>query len=112
LLKGERSGKYSPIEVAQWLEDLAGKAAKQLAEGENNSVKNMPEFRRMAADLKIQIGLGRFFATKFRAGTLFAIHEQSGDRQALAQSLKTYRQARAIWAQFAEEASHIYVSDI
>ncbi len=26
LLKGERSGKYSPIEVAQWLEDLAGVA--------------------------------------------------------------------------------------
>jgi hypothetical protein len=26
LLQGERSGKYSPIEVAQWLEDLAGAA--------------------------------------------------------------------------------------
>src|ERR1051325_11062794 len=112
LLKGERSGKYSPIEVAQWLEDLAGKAAKQLAEAERSAGQNAPEFRRMAADVKIQIGLGRFFATKFRAGVLFAIHEQSGDREALAQSLKIYRQARDIWAQFAEKASRIYVSDI
>ena len=31
LLKGERSGKYSPIEVAQWLEDFADSAEKQLA---------------------------------------------------------------------------------
>ena len=29
LLKGEASGKYSPIEVAQWLEDYSKKAADQ-----------------------------------------------------------------------------------
>ena len=27
LLKGQRSAKYSPLEVAQWLEDLAATAA-------------------------------------------------------------------------------------
>src|SRR2546427_632897 len=31
LLKGERSGRYSPIEVAQWIEDYAAAAAKHLA---------------------------------------------------------------------------------
>jgi len=30
LLKGERSGKYSPVEVAQWLEDLAAAAQSPL----------------------------------------------------------------------------------
>src|SRR5262245_57682660 len=37
MLKGERSGKYSPIEVAQWLGDLANTAAAQLGEAENRT---------------------------------------------------------------------------
>ena len=59
LLKGDRSGKYSPIEVAQWLEDLA-------------VVKPLKD-RRLDIDVAIQSGLGRFFAAKFRAGVLYAI---------------------------------------
>ena len=31
LLKGERSGKYTPIEVAQWIEDYAAAATASLA---------------------------------------------------------------------------------
>ncbi len=99
LLKGERSGKYSPIEVAQWLEDLAG-AAKPVND------------RRMDIDVAIQAGLGRFFAAKFRAGVLYAIHERSGDRAALDEALKFYRAARAAWAGLADRAKGVYVPDI
>jgi hypothetical protein len=114
LLKGERSGKYSPIEVAQWLEDMADNATAQLAKAGKSSGPRTPEFRRMAADVKIEIGLGGFFAAKFRSGTLYGIHEQSGDRQALEESLKQYRRAREIWAQFAQaaDAGRVYSSDI
>jgi hypothetical protein len=120
VLKGERTGKYSPVEVAQWLEDLAQAADARLAEAEDTSDKTKgeatthtgPEFRRLAIDMKIQIGLGRFFAAKLRSGTLYAIHEHSGDRAALEQALNHYRRAREIWSQFAEEAKGIYVSDI
>ncbi len=34
LLKGERSGKYTPIETAQWIEDYADAAAKHLQQAE------------------------------------------------------------------------------
>jgi hypothetical protein len=112
LLKGERSGKYSPIEVAQWLEDLAGIAATQLAEAEKLGNKSAPEFRRISADVKITIGLGRFYAAKLRSATLYAIHESSGNREALEQALAIYRRARDVWAQLAQEASGVYVSDI
>ena len=113
LLKSERSGKYSPIEVAQWLEDLADAAEAKLAQTQKNS-KSSPEIRRLIADIKIEIGLGRFFAAKFRSGTLYGIHEQSGDRQALEEALKQYRQAREAWAQFAQDADagHVYNADI
>jgi len=113
LLKGEHSGKYSPIEVAQWLEDLAENASTQLAKAEAKvPAGNGPEFRRLAIDVRIQIGLGRFFAAKLRSGTLYAIHERSGDRTSLEQAVKVYRQARNAWAQFAGEAKAVYVPDI
>ena len=99
LLDGERSGKYSPIEVAQWLETLAGELGPQ-------------ESRRVEIDVAIQSGLGKFFAAKFRAAVLYRIHQRSGDRAALEQALKYYRAARAAWAELAERAKDVYVSDI
>ena len=91
----ERSGKYSPIEVAQWLEDLADASAKNLAEAEARaSNKSGAEFRRMSVDVALQIGLGRFFAGKFRSAVLYAIYERTGDRAALEEALKAYRNAR------------------
>lgn len=93
LLKGDRAGQYSPVEVAQWLEDLAAKSA-------------------ASRGVYIQTGLGRFFAAKFRAGVLYELHARTADLNALEQSLKLYRAARAAWAQLAERAKTEYVDDI
>ena len=73
---------------------------------------NSPEFRRLAVDVTIQAGLGRFFAAKFRAGVLYAIYERSLYPPALEAALKANRAARAAWAEFAEQAKGIYVPDI
>jgi hypothetical protein len=113
LLKRERSGKYSPVEYAQWIEDYAEAAAKHLAQAESKSAgKQRPEFRRMAIDVAIQVGIGRFFGAKFRTGILYAIFEQSGDRTALELSLNMYQKARSYWVEFANQARDIYKSDI
>jgi hypothetical protein len=100
LLKGERSGKYSPIEVAQWLENLASVAARPA------------KARTVDIDVAIQAGLGKFFAAKFRAGVLYSIHERTGDRFALEEAIKSYRAARVAWTQLAEKAKGVYVPDI
>jgi len=112
MLSGKSSGKYSPVDVAQWLEHLADEANRALKQAEQNGGMRSPGFRRMAIDVKIQVGLGQFFATKLRSATLFEIHRASGDRDALNQSLKLYRKAREIWANFAQEANGLYFSDI
>jgi len=104
LLKGERSGRYSPVEVAQWLEDLA--AAAKPVKGRH------VDARRVDIDVAIQSGLGVFFGAKFRAGVLCRIHERTGDRAALEAALRCYRAARAGWAELAERAKGVYVSDI
>jgi hypothetical protein len=113
LLKGKRSGKYSPIEYAQWIEDYADAAAKHFEKAESRSKdKQRPEFRRMAIDVAIAVGLGRFFGAKFRSGVLYAIFEQSGDRTALELSLKAYQKARSFWVELSNIARDIYKPDI
>ena len=112
-LSGERSGKYTPLEVAQWLEDYAAEGAKQLEAAAGRSTgKKKAEYLRMATDVTIQVGLGRFFGAKLRAGVLYAVFYQTGDRSALEEALKSYRLARAHWAGLAETARTVYVADI
>lgn len=113
LLKGDYSGKYTPIETAQWLEDYANEATKNLAKAEVQvKDKRSPEFRRMAIDVSMQAGLGGFFGAKFRSGVLYAIFEKTGDRTALQEALKAYQKARVFWADLANRAKEVYKPDI
>jgi hypothetical protein len=113
LLKQGRSGKYSPVNVAQWLEDFAQTSDKRLAQAEAELGGGAgPEFRRLALDVAIQSGLGRFFAGKLRSGVLWALYERSGERSALEEALKAYRAARSAWAELAEKARGVYAPDI
>lgn len=113
LLNGEYSGKYTPVETAQWLEDYASEAAINLAKAEARlKDKRSPDFRRMAIDVSMQAGLGQFFGAKFRSGVLYAIFEKSGDPTALQEALKAYQKARAFWADLANQAKGVYKSDV
>jgi hypothetical protein len=113
LLSGARSGKYSPIEVARWLDDCADAAMTHLTRAAiRGDAKHRPEYRRLAVDVAIQAGLGRFFAAKFRSGVLYRVHQNTGDRTALEASLTQYRKARDAWADLAGRAKGIYMSDI
>ena len=112
MLKGERSGRVSPVQVAQWFDDLSAATKKSLDQAEAElGAGGGPEFRRMAVDSAIQAGLAGFFGAKLRSGVLFAIHERTGDREALEQALKAYRAARDAWAELAERA-RVYAPDV
>ena len=104
LLSGSPGVKYSPVEVAAWLDALAGEATRNLGQG------TVP--RLWAADIEIQAGIGRFFAAKFRTGVLWAIYEKTTDRAALEEALRQYRAARTAWAAFADRAKAVYRPDI
>ena len=113
LLAGHRDARYSPAEVAQWLERFAQDAVRHWQEVERRSkARTTAEFRRWAADIAIQSGLGRFFAWKFRAALLWAVYEQTGEAAALREALKAYRIAREAWAGLASVAKGVYVPDI
>lgn len=113
LLQGRRLQKYSPLEVAQWLEDMAVSASQNLSKAEGLvDDKNAPAYRRLSADVTIQVGIALFFAHKIRSAVLWRIYSKSGDSGALTEAIYAYKKARKAWADMAEGAKAIYVSDI
>ncbi|HWA09672.1 MAG TPA: hypothetical protein VG838_09500 [Opitutaceae bacterium] len=99
LLKGTVDGKFSPVEVAQWIEDLSHSVGEHLEEMIKASPDpKAPAFRRLAIDVMIQAGIGRFFGRKLRAGVLFALYQRTGDPAALREAIAHYRAAREVWA--------------
>jgi hypothetical protein len=104
LIKGDVSGKYSPIEVAKWLEDLAA-GVKPIQAADTAS-------RRLAIDLSVMASLGRFFAHKLRAGVLWAVYEKSGQPESAKRALSEYRAAREEWSRVVEITKGIYAADI
>jgi hypothetical protein len=132
-LRGESSGRYTPIEVANRLDALATDAARHLAEASSkaaskSAAKSVAKsaatsaseggahvdsaFARVALDTAVQIDLGRFFALKLRAAVLYALFERTGDKKALARAVETYRSARQAWARIAGQTNGRFVDDV
>jgi hypothetical protein len=113
LLDGKSSGKYSPAWVATQLDRDVDSALAELQKAKSRMRDpNSPEFRRLAVDVTLQAGLGKFFAAKFRAGVLFAIYQGSQYPPALEAALQANRAARATWAELAAAANGLYRSDV
>jgi hypothetical protein len=113
LLGGRANPRYSPIEVAQWLEDYTAASAQALTNARVQATSHTsPEFRRMEEDVLIQNGLGRFFAAKLRSGVLFEIYQHTGNPEAGELALAQYKKAREAWATMAVRANNVYRPDI
>jgi hypothetical protein len=113
LVNGRRSGKYSPLQVARWFDELAAAATGSLAQAEAKVAdRSAPEFRRLAIDVGIQAAMGRFFAAKLRAGLAWALYQMTGSRERLAEAVDHYRKARSAYAQAGEIAWGVYRDDI
>ena len=113
LLQDSVDGKFSPIEVAQWLEDLSHSTGVHLDETTKASPDPAaPAFRRLAVDVTVQAGLGRFFGQKLRSGVLFELHRRTGDPSAKAAALRLYRSAREAWAGIVTATTGVYATDV
>ncbi|HEX4270440.1 MAG TPA: hypothetical protein VHZ32_03605 [Rhizomicrobium sp.] len=109
LVAGRPNVKYSPAEVAAWLEVL-------LSETDHGLTEIDPprdvEMRRLVEDVAIQSGLGHFFAAKLRAGLYFALWQKVKSRDAGAHAVEAYSQARDAWAKMADRAKGVYAADV
>jgi hypothetical protein len=113
LMAGTALPKYSPLEVADWLEDLSRAAEEGMARAEKRTgAGDDAALRRVRADIAIQSGLGRFFASKLRAAVYWRLGEQTGASAALDEAIKAYSAARAAWEQVAQGPARVYAADI
>jgi hypothetical protein len=113
LLDGARSGKYTPIEVATWLEDDGAAAATALERAERRvRDRTRPDYRRLAVDIAVASGLGRFFGAKLRAGVLYRLFARTGVRAALEEAIRSYRTARTAWSAIVARTRSVYAPDI
>jgi hypothetical protein len=113
LLDGSISAKYSPLDVAIWLETFTGASGSALtAMRRQASVPSKSEFRQWEEDVLIQNGLGQFFAAKLRSGMLYEIYLKTGNAQAGQLAVSKYAEARDTWATMAKRAATIYKPDV
>jgi hypothetical protein len=113
LLAGRPNAKYSPIEVAQWMEDFTSTSAQALTSARLHADSTTSrDFRRMEEDVIIQNGLGRFFAAKLRSGVLFEIYQQTGDAESGKLAVAKYQEARDAWWSVQDRANNVYRPDI
>jgi hypothetical protein len=109
LVAGRPSAKYSPAEVAAWLDVLLSEADRALTDIDP---PHDPETRRLVEDAAIQSGLAHFFAAKLRAGLYFALWQKVKSRDAGARAVESYALARDAWAKMAERAKGVYMADV
>jgi len=113
LLAARSSGKYSPIEVAQWIEDFAAKALAALEKADGSVRKRSDAaYKRVRLDIRIQAGLGEFFGAKFRSGVLLHIYQMTHEQAALEAAIAQYKKARDAYAAIGEAAKNVYADDI
>jgi hypothetical protein len=113
LLTGHGSGRYTPVEVAGWIERYAAAGRAALAHaGAPGRATDSAAFKRAELDIVVQAALGEFFAAKLRSGVLFAIFEKTKSKAALNASLVYYRAARKAWAEAAQRTTGVYMTDI
>ncbi len=113
LLTGKSIGRYSPLDVARWLEGFCDGASVHL--NEMKAGLDDPEeahARRWVIDIGVQAAIGRFFANKLRAGVLYEIHRSAGSLDRLRDALNAYGAARAAWDDAAAVAEGVYVDDL
>jgi hypothetical protein len=113
LLAKRANPKYSPMEVALWLGQLAEEADHALAEF---GTPTAPRMLRLVDDVVIQIGIARFFAAKLLAGVFFALWQKSSNADAgrymAAAAIGQYNQAYSVWEKMAVRAKSVYAADV
>ncbi|WP_422026646.1 hypothetical protein [Roseovarius sp.] len=104
--------KLAPLTWANWLEQFADTAEAGMARALDETGEESTALYLLRVDVTIMAGIGRFFAEKIRAATLWEYYLLSGAAGAGREALRCYRAARAAWGVAAEISREVYLEDI
>jgi hypothetical protein len=114
LVNNAMNARYHPLEVAQWIDEMATQSSSALARAKKSAAGRMssPAFRRAEQDILILNGLGSYFAALFRAALCYSLFQNTGDKKIAMESLKFYRSGLECWRAMSVQAKSVYVSDV
>ncbi|WP_405069120.1 hypothetical protein OG558_04675 [Kribbella sp. NBC_01510] len=112
LAGGELSAKYTPLEVAAWIEQLVTDGEQALDRAKQTANQSDAQVRRVLIDLEVLVRLGRFFAGKFRAAVDYSTYRTTGEVGSLESALRRYRTARDAYAEIPVIVDGVYQPDL
>jgi hypothetical protein len=108
---GKLSGKYSPLQSAVWLEDMANETEKHLAAAEKKAKKEA-EYLAMKVDMTMLCDLARYHAAKIRSACALAFFKKTKKAAFISDSLLLLNQAIAYWNALSEKGKENYYHDL
>ncbi len=111
LLNGDQCAKYTPLEVAQWIDDLLAEA-RPILERLQQVRDPGPQLRRTIIDCWALEALGEFFAGKFRAAVSYSLFQRLGNPHYLHRCIEEYVIARDAYARLPEITRGVYPQEL
>lgn len=112
LLAGKSSHRYTPLDVADWLQQLAEGGERALTEARSAADGGRAEVRRIMSDVAILAGIARHFAEKFRAACWAELFVATKASTLIEPMIDHARRAVQAWEDIAAVSRDLYHDDI
>jgi hypothetical protein len=112
LLAGETCHLYTPLDVADWLDDMADGCEMALTRARRAADFGRPEVQRITADVQILGGIARHFAERFRAACWAELFVATKVSALMEPVLDHARRAVLAWEGIAAVSRDLYPDDI
>lgn len=109
---GQDCRKYTPLDVADWLDELATKTEGHASLLRTKGGFGRPAVQRIHVDLQILSGIARFFAEKYRAACWAEAFILTGINEAREEAVEHLRQGCLAWQMLAQVSTAVYQDDI
>ncbi len=112
LLKGETSHRYTPLDVADWLDELAVGCETALSKARVSQDFGRAEVQRMFIDIEILSGIARHFAEKFRAACWAELFIATKVTALIEPMVDHATRSVAVWERLAAVSRDVYHTDL
>ncbi len=112
LLAGRPSHRYTPLDVADWLDGLAAGVERAVAEARSCHDVGRPAAQRLLIDAQIQAGIARFFAARYRAAVWAELFVATDVTWLIEPAIDHTKRSVAAWEAIASLSAGVYQDDL
>lgn len=112
LVAGEVERRYTPLDVADWLSEVADTVEIAAVKLKSYADIHRPAVRRLLLDAQVAACIGRFFAGKQRSACWVELYLRTYSRSARLEAVRHLRSARNAWQQAVDLTRDVYDRDL